>query len=37
LVEIREGDSFTAVIGDLPEVSVHFRSSLAARRAGVLS
>jgi 2-keto-4-pentenoate hydratase len=37
MVEIREGDSFTAVIGDLPEVSVHFRSSLAARRAGVLS
>lgn len=37
MVEIREGDSFTATIGDLPEVSVHFRSSLAVRKAGVLS
>jgi 2-keto-4-pentenoate hydratase len=36
MVEIKEGDSFTAVIGDLPEVSVHFRSSVAAREAGVL-
>lgn len=36
MVEIKEGDSFSAVIGDLPEVSVHFRSSVAARAAGVL-
>jgi len=37
MVEIKEGDSFSAVIGDLPPVSVHFRSSVAAREAGVLS
>jgi 2-keto-4-pentenoate hydratase len=37
MVEIREGDSFSAAIGDLPEVSVHFRSSVAARQAGVLT
>ncbi|MFG1951870.1 2-keto-4-pentenoate hydratase [Micromonospora sp. NPDC048830] len=35
MVKIKEGDSFNAVIGDLPEVSVHFRSSVAAREAGV--
>ncbi|WP_434740580.1 2-keto-4-pentenoate hydratase [Micromonospora sp. SH-82] len=35
MVQIDEGDSFSAVIGDLPEVSVHFRSSLAAREASV--
>ena len=33
MVSIEEGDSFTARIGDLPEVSVHFRSSVAAREA----
>ena len=37
MVEIAEDDSFTAVVGDLPEVSVHFRSSVAARQAGVPS
>jgi 2-keto-4-pentenoate hydratase len=35
MVEIDEDDSFTATVGDLPEVSVHFRSSVAARQAGV--
>lgn len=30
---IAEGDSFSARIGDLPEVSVHFRSSVAAQAA----
>jgi 2-keto-4-pentenoate hydratase len=37
MVEIDEGDSFDAVIGDLPPVSVHFRSSVAARASGVLT
>ncbi|GGB18581.1 putative hydratase/decarboxylase [Flexivirga endophytica] len=37
MVEVHEDDSFDAVIGDLPPVSVHFRSSVAAREAGVLS
>jgi 2-keto-4-pentenoate hydratase len=33
MVPINEGDSFVARIGDLPEVGVHFRSSVAARAA----
>nr|WP_235735374.1 fumarylacetoacetate hydrolase family protein [Nocardioides alcanivorans] len=33
MVPITEGDSFSARIGDLPEVRVHFRSSVAARAA----
>lgn len=33
MVPIHEGDSFVAHIGDLPEVAVHFRSSVAARAA----
>jgi len=33
MVPIHEGDSFVARIGDLPEVAVHFRSSVAARAA----
>lgn len=33
MVPISEGDSFSARIGDLPEVAVHFRSSVAARAA----
>ncbi|GAA1740202.1 2-keto-4-pentenoate hydratase [Luedemannella helvata] len=37
MVKVKEGDSFSAVIGSLPEVSVHFRSSVAAREAGVLA
>jgi 2-keto-4-pentenoate hydratase len=37
MVGIDEDDSFTAVVGDLPGVSVHFRSSVAARQAGVPS
>lgn len=37
MVEVREGDSFDAVIGDLPPVTVHFRSSIAAREAGVMA
>jgi 2-keto-4-pentenoate hydratase len=35
MVPVREGDSYTARIGDLPEVSVHFRSSVAAKAAGL--
>lgn len=37
MVEVEEDDDFEAVIGDLPPVSVHFRSSVAAREAGVPS
>lgn len=37
MADIEEDDTFTAVIGDLPPVSVHFRSSVAAREAGMLS
>lgn len=37
MVDVHEDDSFSAVIGDLPPVSVHFRSSVAAREAGVPS
>lgn len=37
MVEVHEGDDFDAVIGDLPPVSVRFRSSVAAREAGVPS
>lgn len=37
MVEVHEGDSFVARVGGLPEVSVHFRSTVAAREAGVLS
>lgn len=37
MVDVHEDDSFSAVIGDLPPVSVQFRSSVAAREAGVLS
>ncbi|MFI5624821.1 2-keto-4-pentenoate hydratase [Nocardioides sp. NPDC051685] len=33
MVPIHEGDSFVARIGDLPEVAVHFRSSVATRAA----
>lgn len=33
MVPVREGDSYAARIGDLPEVAVHFRSSVAARAA----
>lgn len=33
MAPIHEGDSFVARIGDLPEVAVHFRSSVAARAA----
>ena len=32
MVPIREGDTFTATIGELPAVRVHIRSSVAARR-----
>jgi 2-keto-4-pentenoate hydratase len=32
MIPIHEGDSFVARIGDLPEVEVHFRSSVAARQ-----
>lgn len=35
MVPIAEGDSFRARIGGLPEVEVHFRSSVAARAAEV--
>lgn len=35
MVPVGEGDSFVARIGDLPEVAVHFRSSVAARAAEV--
>lgn len=35
MVPIHEGDSYVARIGDLPEVAVHFRSSVAARAAEV--
>lgn len=34
MVPVKEGDSYAARIGDLPEVSVHFRSSVEARAAG---
>lgn len=37
MAEIDEDDSFSATIGDLPPVSVQFRSSVAAREAGALS
>lgn len=33
MVPIHEGDTYVARIGDLPEVAVHFRSSVAARAA----
>lgn len=33
MVPVREGDSYVARIGDLPEVAVHFRSTAAARTA----
>jgi 2-keto-4-pentenoate hydratase len=33
MVPVREGDSYVARIGDLPEVAVHFRSTAAARAA----
>lgn len=33
MVPIAEGDSFSARMGDLPEVRVHFRSSVVARAA----
>lgn len=35
MVSIEEDQSFLARIGDLPEVAVHFRSSVQARAAGV--
>lgn len=37
MVPVAEGDSFTARIGELPEVTVHFRSSVAARAAGSIA
>lgn len=36
MVPIHEGDTYLARIGDLPEVAVHFRSSVAARAAEAL-
>ena len=36
MVDVHENDDWEAVIGDLPPVSVRFRSSVAVREAGVL-